>query len=472
MPAPSAAAVITSSDRVKPCCATTWPDEVMSRVSRAADSVEERLRAGASTQGSSARIRPAVPPHRASPAGRGRHSRPARPRPPAPGRPAPGAASMEPASARRCTNAGGAAPGAARCAAEPSDEAPGERRDRAAVDPVHELLGDDQPVAGGDDQRPAHARHPGDPVERRLGRGHRQPLQPAAGRARRPLRQRAPTRAIGSDGSRAASSIVSRRRRRPGRSARRATRSRCVCQLPEPEQPGGARRLAATRPASCGGHPSPRRAPSGAGQRAAETEPVGVDQQRAPRRHRSNRRTASPSRTAPRDRRGWAAAAAGGGCLQPRARRRRRHPPRPAPARSHRPRAAPHAGERLCDRWCRRGRPRRRAGGARAPPPRRRRGNRGTRCPCSAPVRIGSRRSASAQASKAPARSPWSLRIRASRSCASARPGIADQPAARHLVRRVELPAAAQRLAQLEEHEARRLLGERGPSGRGCRQSR
>ena len=38
MPAPSAAADMTSSARVNPCCATTCPEEVMRRVTRAADS--------------------------------------------------------------------------------------------------------------------------------------------------------------------------------------------------------------------------------------------------------------------------------------------------------------------------------------------------------------------------------------------------------------------------------------------------
>ena len=92
--------------------------------------------------------------------------------------------------------------------------------------------------------------------------------------------------------------------------------------------------------------------------------------------------------------------------------------------------------------------------------------------PLSALVRIGSSCSATAQASNAPARSPWSLRIRAIRSWASASPGIPGQAAARHLVRRVELAAAAQRLGQLEEREAPGLVGEARGQARGCRQSR
>ncbi len=71
IPAPRAAAVITSSERLNPCCATTCPDEVMSSVSRADDS-SRKVWSGTSTQGSSERIRPPGSRRRASPGGRDR----------------------------------------------------------------------------------------------------------------------------------------------------------------------------------------------------------------------------------------------------------------------------------------------------------------------------------------------------------------------------------------------------------------
>ena len=80
--------------------------------------------------------------------------------------------------------------------------------------------------------------------------------------------------------------------------------------------------------------------------------------------------------------------------------------------------------------------------------------------PLSAPVRIGSRRSASAQASNAPARSPWSLRILRHQVVRVGEPGIPAQASARHLARGLELAPAPQRLAQLQEREARRLVGQ------------
>src|SRR5215207_962208 len=85
MAAPSAAAVITSSDRLNPCWATTCPDIVMSSVSRAPLSAR-KVSSGGTTQGSSARIRPAAPPPRSSPAARGRDWRRDRPPRRAPGR--------------------------------------------------------------------------------------------------------------------------------------------------------------------------------------------------------------------------------------------------------------------------------------------------------------------------------------------------------------------------------------------------
>ena len=44
---------MTSTERENPCCATTWPDVVISRMSRAEDSVMN-VCSGAATQGSSA----------------------------------------------------------------------------------------------------------------------------------------------------------------------------------------------------------------------------------------------------------------------------------------------------------------------------------------------------------------------------------------------------------------------------------
>ena len=118
----------------------------MSSVSRAALSARN-VSSGSTTHGSSARIRPSRPAasiisSRARPrfasgpttATRTRSS-------------GPGAASTLPASPRSWTKAGGRMPGALGRPHEPPDQAAGERRGRLAVHPVHELLGDDQPVA-------------------------------------------------------------------------------------------------------------------------------------------------------------------------------------------------------------------------------------------------------------------------------------------------------------------------------------
>ena len=96
--APSAAAAMTSTDRVKPCCAITCPAEVMSRMSRAPDSSRNPC-SGAATHGSMTLIIRAAPPPAAARAARGPGSRRARPPPPAAGRrpPAPSA----PCPARR-----------------------------------------------------------------------------------------------------------------------------------------------------------------------------------------------------------------------------------------------------------------------------------------------------------------------------------------------------------------------------------
>ena len=215
---------MTSSERLKPCCATTWPDDVMSRVSRADDS-SRKVCSGASTQGSSARISPADSRRRASRAGRDRRWRRGRRRRRAPGRRRQGAARMEPRSARSCTNAGGRRPAPSAVAHQPADQAAGERRRRAAVHAVHQLLGDDEAVAGRGDQRAADTGHAGDPVERARWVRHCDPLQPAACAARAARSATRTTRAIGSAGSRASRAGPSRRSAGPARSARRATRS-------------------------------------------------------------------------------------------------------------------------------------------------------------------------------------------------------------------------------------------------------
>ena len=102
---PSAAAVITSNERENPCCATTWPDVVISRMSRADDSVRN-VCSGSTTHGSSARIRLRRPTA---------SSISSRASPRLASRPAsatstrsfcPGAASTEPVLPRRCTNVG------------------------------------------------------------------------------------------------------------------------------------------------------------------------------------------------------------------------------------------------------------------------------------------------------------------------------------------------------------------------------
>src|SRR5437879_12361916 len=59
--APSAAADITSTAREKPCCARTWPADVMTSTSRAPASFTN-LTSGSSVQVSTARVVIALPP--------------------------------------------------------------------------------------------------------------------------------------------------------------------------------------------------------------------------------------------------------------------------------------------------------------------------------------------------------------------------------------------------------------------------
>ena len=160
MPAPSAAAVMTSSDREKPCWATTCPELVMSNVSRAAlsarkvssgshhprlERAHQARRPAASIISSRARPRFASGPTTATST---RSS-------------GPGAARTLPDVAPEMDERRPAHPGALRRPGQATDQAASERRGGLPVHTLHELLGDHQPVAGRDDQRAADARRPG-----------------------------------------------------------------------------------------------------------------------------------------------------------------------------------------------------------------------------------------------------------------------------------------------------------------------
>ena len=352
---------------VNPCCATTWPDDVMSRVSRADDSGRKSC-SGPTTQGSSARISPAAPRRRASRAGRG----PTFASGPTTAtstrslaRPAPRARIPPRRAGARTADAG--APPPARCATSRPTRLPASAAAARPSMPSISCSATTSPSSAETSSAPRTPAHPGDPVERRLER--RSSCTRSSQLARRAAARSAsrPTPRHRQRRSRAASSTVSGvgcdqeevavgrldRDRVPGRRARAA---------------GGAAPRARRRRAAAATR-SPTSSPSGCAESPPSRSPLRVDQQQPSLARRSMPRTSGIGGVQPPRWRRLGPDGLGSG----RCRRRRRSPARTA---------RPHALDRRPNARDRRDRLRAaRCEMLAAPPPRRRRGSRGTRCP-------------------------------------------------------------------------------------------